>query len=186
MAENKQHNISEALLTYGASDLSIDILKHCSLQDLLELSVDPKQARVAFRASWALEHILLKHTELFKGIIPTLLSNYTFTDNWSSLRSYTKLWMWLLSEKNTAYNITPEQEEQLLEKTFAIIEDSDCPVAVLVNAYDILMYLVPNHPWVAQELRLQLELSLEKEASAALISRAKRLFKKLSRVKNID
>ena len=166
----------------GASDLTIKLLDQYSLAELMAWSVDPQHSRLAFRAAWALEHILLDNPHLFTSLYPEILKNYSYTMNWSSLRSYTKLLMWILSDKNQAFTCTELEEEAILEKTFAVVEDRACPVAVLVNGFDILKAMIPNYPWVAQELQLLLELHLEKEPSAALKSRGHKLMKHLAKL----
>ncbi len=183
MSTQKHQQQSEALLQYGASDFTLDLLKEIPFLDLAKLSVNLDHPRVAFRAAWAMEHIVLKNTFLIKDHQDLLIQNYCFSENWSVLRSYSKIMMWMCSKANQSFEITELEEENIIEKTFQIIEDSTCPVAVLVNAFDILFQCIPNHPWLAQELKLQIELQLEKEASAALKSRGNKLLKALSRIK---
>lgn len=183
MFTQKHQQQSEALLQYGASDFSLALLKEIPFLDLAQLSVNLDHPKVAFRAAWALEHIVLKNTYLIEEHQDLLIQNYCFSENWSVLRSYSKIMMWMTSKANQSFDLTELEEENIIEKTFQIIEDTSCPVAVLVNAFDILFQCIPNHPWLAQELKLQIELQLEKEPSAALKSRGNKLLKALSKIK---
>lgn len=175
---------SEVLLHYGASDLQPErIFKDISLEELLQLSVHASLERISFRASWALEHILLNDSPLLLQQQDTIISNYLQLDNWSSIRSYTKLLMKLLELNNTnKTTISPTASEAILEKTFAIVDNVACPVAVKVNAFDILFLQCKTYKWLANELKLQITFALEKDDSAALKSRGNRLLKKLERI----
>lgn len=175
---------SAALLHYGAADLHPErIFKDISLEELLQLSVYASQERIVFRASWALEHILLNDHPLLLKQQDTIISNYLQIDNWSSLRSYTKLLMKLLEFNNTnKTTISTTASEAILEKTFAIVDNIACPIAVKVNAFDILFLQCRSYKWLANELKLQITFALEKDDSAALKSRGKRLLEKLERI----
>ena len=179
MTANNIENLKEALISFGASDLNENILNDISLTELMELSVDESKPRLCFRSAWALEHILLKNTNLFSSSYKILISNYVKLNNWSSLRSYTKLVMWLVSNKNLDIQLTEEERENILEKTFQIIENSGCPVAVKVNGFDILYDLCPYFEGLSQELKVLIELNLEKENTPALKSRGTYILKRL-------
>lgn len=174
--------IQEALMYIGASDLNTDLLQIVSLEDLLAMNMDRENPRLAFRTAWAVEHILLKHTDLLAQVYPTMLSQYNQLENWSCLRSYTKLIMWMLGKENKRISLTESELESILDKTFSIVEDPECPVAVLVNGLDILFLLSVEMKWLRTELRMLVEFHLEKEATPALKSRGSMLLKKLTKL----
>ncbi|WP_313189335.1 hypothetical protein [Sphingobacterium sp.] len=181
MREKTEDKFIEALMHFGASDLNEEILQVVSLDHLLRWSMDEENPRLCFRSSWAMEHILLKNPEHFNAIYKRLITNYQNLNNWSSLRSYTKLLMWLLSKSNTSITLSEKEKEIILEKSFAIIDLNDCPVAVKVNAFDILFRLIPTYEWVAKELKLIIELHLEKENTPALKSRDTYILNRLAK-----
>lgn len=182
MSEKTEDKIKEALMHFGASDLNEEIFKVVSLDQLLRWSMEEENPRLCFRSAWAMEHILLKNPEHFNAIYKRLITNYQDVKNWSSLRSYTKLLMWLISKSNTSIALTEKEKEIILEKSFAIIDINDCPVAVKVNAFDILYRLIPTYEWVANELKLIIELNLEKENTPALKSRGTYILNKLAKM----
>lgn len=174
------NTISEALFSYGASDLNEQILTTISLEELLSICSSLNNNRASFRAAWALEHILIGNRTLLVQQKPQLLYIYSTTTNWSVLRSLSKLVIELTKElKRERKFISEEEEENLLEKTFQILNDVDCPIAVRCNAYDILMAYVPKHEWLAHELRIQIQFDLERSSTPALASRGMRILKKL-------
>jgi hypothetical protein len=174
-----KHSIQEALLTASASDFNSNLLERVSLEDLIAWSIQQEKERLAFRSSWALEHLLLKNTELFQGIHHLILDGFISTANWSVLRCYSKLLMWLFSNKNQRYPITVEHEIAIIEKSFYLLDQSNCPVALKVNIMDILFLQIKNHDWIRNELKLLVELELEKEASPALRSRGAYILKRI-------
>ncbi|MGX1753237.1 hypothetical protein [Sphingobacterium sp. NPDC055346] len=182
MSEKTEDKFKEALMHFGASDLNKEILKVISLDQLLQWSIEDNNPRLCFRSAWAMEHILLKNPEHFNAIYKRLIINYRDLKNWSSLRSYTKLLMWMLSKSNASITLTEKEREIILAKSFAIIDLNDCPVAVKVNAFDILYRLIPSFEWVAKELKLIIELSLEKENTPALRSRGTYILNRLAKM----
>lgn len=172
--------ISEALYTYGASDLNEQLLKTISLEELVFLCASTRDSRTSFRAAWALEHILIKNRDLLQQTTKKLIESYFTITNWSVLRSLTKLIIEITNEsRQHSHSLSEEEEEKLLAKTFNILSDIDCPIAVRCNAYDIIFALIPQHEWLANELRIQIKFDLEKNTTPALLSRGLRILKKL-------
>ncbi|WP_164108112.1 MULTISPECIES: hypothetical protein [Sphingobacterium] len=173
------NTISEALYSYGASDLNEQILKTISLEELFVLCTSTTHSRTSFRAAWALEHILINNRPLLLQNKNITLCSYATVTNWSVLRSLSKLVIELTKELKKNSNFLDQEEESLLEKTFHILSNIDCPIAVRCNAYDILMALVPKHEWLANELCIQIQFDLERNSTPALSSRGMRILKKL-------
>ena len=177
------NTISEALFSYGASDLNEQILNTISLEELPSLCSSLNNSRTSFRAAWALEHILIANRTLLLQQQPQILYIYSTTTNWSVLRSVSKLVIELIKElKHERRLLSEEEEENLLEKTFQLLSDIDCPIAVRCNAYDIVLALVPKHEWLAHELRIQIQFDLERSSTPALASRGLKVLKKLERI----
>ncbi|ERJ59771.1 hypothetical protein [Sphingobacterium paucimobilis] len=180
MDNQRFQTISEALYQYGASDLNKDILKHISIDELICVSTSTENQRAAFRAAWALEHILLSSVDLLHRYQKQIATLYITTTNWSVLRSISKLLLELHKASKKGLDLPDEDnEEKLLEKTFQLLADTNCPIAVRCNAYDILLAFVVKHPWLAHELRIQIQFDLEKKNTPALSSRGLRILKKL-------
>lgn len=175
-----EEQLKEALLNYSASSLTEEAIDLFPVPTLLAWLQMPLEGRLSFRTAWYVEHIFIKRTAYFALYSREIIAIYVANENWSVLRSFSKLVMLLYSKAHQAIHITEEQEEAILEKSFWIIDHSDCPVAVLVNAMDILARLVPKQEWIAHELRLRIELALEKEATPALKSRGSRILKRIA------
>src|SRR5690606_35163201 len=90
---------------------------------------------------------------------------YVSSNNESSLRSTSKLIMRLL--ELVFQEITSDEQGNILEKAFQLIEQHDCPVALLVNCWDILLLLSVVHPWIREELKLHITFYLERHATPA-------------------
>ncbi|MDR2285238.1 MAG: hypothetical protein LBE37_18645 [Sphingobacterium sp.] len=180
MDKTRFNTISEALYTYGASDFNTAILTSISIDELIFISTSTEVPRAAFRAAWALEHLLLHSPPLLHQYQGQIIDLYTSSNNWSVLRSITKLTIALTkaNSKDTTL-LSDEQEEGLLEKTFQVLAAVDCPIAVRCNAYDILFTLTIKHEWLAQELRTQILFDLEKNKTPALSSRGQKILKKI-------
>lgn len=182
MHTERINQITEALFSQSASVVKRGILQYVSIEELLELSLHPTE-RIAFRAAWSLEHVLLTDDKQdLQRRINDIIGIYIASDNWSVLRSYSKLIMEILSHPESLRNLTEENTESILNTTFRILENSECPVAVRCNAYDILTYFIPQHEWIIQELKHRMELDLERNEMPALKSRAKKVLKRLERI----
>jgi len=176
---NKQYKdgLANALLENSALDLYAHILKEYTVEDLLALCHQTAHYRLAFRAAWTLEHVLLKDKVLLSRYTPEVIELYLITDNDSSLRSISKLIMQLL--KTSLASFTPQHQEDILSKTFRLIEKEDCPVALLVNCWDILYVLSKQYDWITQELQLYILFHLEKNPTPASKSRGNRILNRL-------
>ena len=182
MHSERIEQIIEALFSQSASVIKRGILRYASIEELLKLSLHPKE-RLAFRAAWAVEHVLLSDDKKdLHHWIAAIINVYKSSSNWSVLRSISKLMMEILQDKDAFSKPTEEDAESILNTTFLILENSDCPIAVRCNAYDILVFFAPQHEWIIQELSLRIKLDLERNETPALKSRAKKVLKRLERI----
>ncbi|MGO1649958.1 MAG: hypothetical protein ACTHYC_00075 [Sphingobacterium sp.] len=169
-------------LILESSPSSFDELRESvSIETLFRCSAEENRPRLAFRSAWALEHLLQRDPVLLEQYCSFVQDHFVSASNWSVLRSYSKLVMVLLSQREWWREAGQNSKESLLEKSFSLVERGDCPVAVKVNCWDILFGLVQEFDWLAQELRMQIEIALEKEPSAAIKSRGARILTKLNR-----
>ncbi|APU97444.1 hypothetical protein BV902_14740 [Sphingobacterium sp. B29] len=90
--------LSVTLRSFEVTDFSLNILQGISLADLLNISLE-KDKKIAFRAAWVFETIVLKNTTLLKSVLAQFLDNLKKQKNWSCLRSYTKILLFLTSKK---------------------------------------------------------------------------------------
>lgn len=181
MQEERINKITEALFSNSASVMKDGILKYASVEELFELSLHT-QERVAFRAAWFLEHILLSsEAETILSNYDRIIKVYIESNNWSVLRSITKILMTYLHQTDIS-SLTENDVEKIINKTFNALENSDCPIAVRCNLYDILHLLIPQQRWLISELKYRIQLDLAINETPALSSRAKRILKKLERI----
>ncbi|WP_159638072.1 hypothetical protein [Sphingobacterium composti Ten et al. 2007 non Yoo et al. 2007] len=180
MQQKRINQITEALYTNSASVIKEGILQYATIEQLYELSLYPVE-RTAFRAAWCLEHVLLNGDKL--ALInkkDSTLQVYSNSNNWSVLRSISKIVMETLEV--VASSIDEKETELLLNKTFDILENTECPIAVRCNCYDILCLLSTNELWIIPELRQRIHFDISINETPALKSRAKRVLKKLERI----
>ncbi|MDM1295738.1 hypothetical protein HX021_15715 [Sphingobacterium sp. N143] len=174
--DEKIHFLSVTLRSFEVTDFSLDMLQEISLQDLLDISLE-KNKTVSFRAAWVFETIVLKDTRLLQGLLPSFFSNIREQKNWSCLRSYSKLLMYLTSKQNRLYPLDEHIEVEIIEHAFQWVIDEQCPVAVVVNCLDILNQLSQKHTWIKEELLAQINYFQRVKPSPALLSRTKRILK---------
>ena len=156
-----------------------DLNDKVSIELLLEWSLDEQFPRLAFHSAWALEHLLKGAPSLLMQKASQVQQQYLQSTNWSVLRSYSKLMMVLTADKVWLDDLKEADREDILEKTLALVDQVDCPIAVKVNCWDILSALVSVFSWLGRELQLQIQLALEKNPSPALKSRGIRILKRL-------
>lgn len=182
MQEERINKIAEALFQYSASVIKDGILQYASIEELFELSLYSHE-RTAFRAAWALEHVLLGNSkkQSIQDYTDKILDIYCQSENWSVLRSISKVVMELLTILDIK-TLTENQTEDIINKTFNCLENSDCPVAVRCNMYDILFLFIKENSWLTTELYHRMQLDLSINDTAAIRSRSQRLMKKLERI----
>lgn len=166
--------LSVTLRNFGVTDFSLAILQDISLSDLLDLSLE-KDKVVSFRAAWLFETIVLKDTSLLNGLLPQFFENIKQQKNWSCLRSYSKILMYLTSKQNRSYTFDRSTEEDMITYAFQWMIDTTCPIAVLVNCMDILNNLSKAHIWVKDELIAQIQYFQKIKPGPALMSRTNRI-----------
>ncbi|MBE8720427.1 hypothetical protein [Sphingobacterium pedocola] len=176
--------ISKTLVKIRVSEVSSAVFALHSLDELFELSLQTDDKQIAFRAAWIIETVFLKEPNYFTKHTEHVIDAYIKTENWSCLRSYTKLIMWILSPKNKFTIPENDQRKVILEKTFTSLLNLNCPIAVKVNCFDILFYLKNDEDWIQEELTAQLQLCISQSPTPAIKSRGNRVLNKLKRITN--
>jgi hypothetical protein len=177
VSKSKEAQLIQSILQNSALDIYKTILQTHSSKDIFKLAQQTYDPRLAFRASWTLEHILLEQKDLLISHQTDVITLYASSNNHSSLRSISKLVIHLLQQRDQ--KITGQYRDDILEKTFQLAEKNDCPVALLVNCWDILFLLSAAEPWLRQELKTHITFYLERHATPATKSRGLRILKKL-------
>lgn len=136
--------------------------------------------QIAFRASWVLDAVSTVNLDAFIVHLSDFLELYPTITNASVQRSFTKIMMLLTQEKLMRnQGLKPKSFEECLGATFDWLLNPKTPVAVQSNALEVVFQLSPYYDWVLEELTVILEEKLV-SSSPALISRAKRLLKKIN------
>lgn len=148
--------------------------RQASATDLLSLSLsaDP---HVCFRAAWVLDHLVRLVPDALNSLVPQFLSTYTQVSSQGSRRIFSRVLSVLDHGRVTS---SPGFAESL-ECTFEWLIAPDCAVAVQANCLDVLYRYRNSADWISFELAAQIEFLLS-NASPALLSRGKRILKKLS------
>lgn len=152
------------------------------VKDLIDLTFF-REAPVAFRAAWVLEHTATHFPGIFAPDVPYFLEKYPLQDNESCRRHYTKLMAYILTHRSLqpAFIDYPA----VIEATFSWLAGPQTPVAVKANCMDILYLLRGQEDWIAEELAAQISFLLH-NGTAALQSRGKKILAKLSHNKFYD
>ena len=133
--------------------------------------------RVAFRAVWLLEKVLLRRLLLDVAVVHYIISRITEVTHPSCQRHYAKIVMHLTSNKVPAHiqgELLDVNTDLLVEQCFKWIIDSKVLVAVKVHACEALFNLRNRHKWIADELSEQLHY-LMRNGSAGMQAKGKKL-----------
>jgi len=167
-------------LTLLGNDLSISIV------ELHDLCYDTTHPKLAFRAAWVLEYIVVHHPDRFVMIAETFLTRLPSQKNHSCQRQFTNILIYLTrSQASNPYRdvIQPTHREQLVETVFNWFIDPHTPVAVQANCMDVLLNMSSEFEWIKEELKQQIEFLL-RNGSAAIQSRGKKVLTALGRSKS--
>lgn len=171
--------LKTGIRAYEASIFDLNFIQQqgLSVEALLDYAYH-QDAQIAFRASWLLEHTVLKAPHCIRDVYDDFMHRLPSQKNWSCIRSFTKIGMLVTRRPSKILVSRSEQEDVWIEQCFNWIIADDCPVAVLVNCLDILYQLSIKHVWIKDELAAQIQ-HLLKNPTPALASRAKRILKRI-------
>ena len=140
------------------------------IHDLLELGNSGKDK--SWRAMWLLEKVLEKNRQLLTNDIYEKITHYFLDqhDN-SQLRHLLKI---LLMYKNKEY------DGAIVDRCFNMITSIQYDAAVRVHAMQLIFNMSLIYPEFGQELKPLLEDIVEMSEKPALLSRGRKLLKKLA------
>lgn len=164
----------------AASLASLCIRGKFSVKELIDLCFH-HDAVLAFHAAWVAEHVFLSG-KVAQADWEYFFSRYTSQENKSCQRYFTKIGIYFFTKQYPDYQV---DVQPVLEKTFEWLADEETPVAVKANCIDILYELRGEEDWLKEELMFQIEFILRNSNSAALQSRAKKFFAKLSKERKL-
>lgn len=153
-----------------------------------ELCYDQQDVSFAFRAAWILEYIATHYPQRFMPIFTEFLFKMPSQQNPSCQRHFTKILMIITHPKapdcfrDTYLRV---DREHVVETVFGWLIDTRTPVAVQVNCMDVLFNMCAEFPWIAEELKQQIQFFL-RDGSAAMQSRGKKILAKLTKIKTVS
>ncbi len=159
---------------------SIAAEENFSIRELIDLTFH-KEEQIAFRASWILENIYLKHQEGFIPLSTHFLTVFSTQNNLSCRRHYGKILALMTSKKaplSIKELIQEYDTEQLVETVFSWLIDEKVPVAIKSHCLNILANLSLKHPWIKDELLQTMDYLIDKE-SIAFYAKVKQIRKQL-------
>ncbi|MBC7915835.1 MAG: hypothetical protein H7Y07_17130 [Pyrinomonadaceae bacterium] len=156
--------VNELALYGSQNDIAIKDLMSITLHDTPE---------IAFRAAWVLENSVLCYEKNYS--INELVGYYLKQNNFSCMRHYTKIMMFLVKRGKI---LMTKDSDKVIDLTFEWLINPTTPVAVKVNCLDILYGFKDYSDWIVEELPSQIQFHL-KDGTAAMQSRGKKLLKHL-------
>jgi len=180
------HEISKTLTKNKAADLAkLASQGTMNIIDLLDACYHPQKA-TAFRAAWILEALESKNPLLFTAILDRYIQRLAEQKNPSCQRHFSKILIQYTKPRSSeirqgAFNaLSIDLKERVVEVLFEWLIKTDTPVAVQVNCMDVLFYMIPAFPWIAEELESQIVFYLQ-DGSAAMQSRGRKILAKMRR-----
>jgi hypothetical protein len=148
--------------------------------DLIDITFHPDK-NIAFRAAWILENLFLQKPESYLNDIDYLFERVKDVKNESCKRHYAKIVMHVTDPKALS-SIKQKIEEIDLEPTveqfFDWMIDPKAAIAIKVFASHALFNIRHRYPWIAGELKDQIQF-LMRNGSAAIQSRGRKLLSQL-------
>ena len=150
------------------------------ISDLVDITFHSNK-KVAFRAAWILENMLLQKPEDYADNIEYIFSQIKNIENPGCKRHYAKIVMHLTSPKAPAiiqHKLASVDPEPIVEKMFDWLIDPKVLIAVKVFTAQSLFNMRHRYPWIADELANQLRF-LMLNGTAAIQSRGRKLLEQL-------
>ena len=147
-----------------------------SLHDLIDITFHPDK-NIAFRAAWILENFFLQKPESYLNDIDYMFERIKDIKNESCKRHYAKIVMHITAPKVPSLikqKIDDIDLEPTVEQFFDWMIDPKVAVAIKVFASHALFNIRHRYPWIAGELKDQIQF-LMRNSSAAMQSRGRKL-----------
>ncbi|HTD99720.1 MAG TPA: hypothetical protein VK668_10545 [Mucilaginibacter sp.] len=151
-----------------------------ALRDLINITFHPDK-NIAFRAAWILENLFLQKPESYLNDIDYLFERIKDVKNESCKRHYAKIVMHITAPKAPLLikqKLEKIDLEPVVEQFFDWMIDPKAPVAIKVFASHALFNIRHRYPWIAGELKDQIQF-LMRNGSAAIQSRGRKLLAQL-------
>ncbi len=146
----------------------VDYPKHIDM--LFDIGLDDKETK-SWRAIWLADKIHEKHPELIQPYVPLMIEALKMTKDESKIRHLLKL---------VSINQIPEHELSfLLDYCIKNFTNADVPIAIRVHAMQTLFAISEIETDFKHELVPLIEHEMEFHSTAGIISRGKKLLKKL-------
>jgi hypothetical protein len=136
-------------------------------------------ARVAFRAAWALEWAYFSAPEGLLPHIDIFVEAFLKSDNGSVHREYLKILCDIQCRRIVEFDDI--QRVRIVEKAFDLLISPATKPGVKVWCMDILSSAPPHLDWVGEALTEALHRILESDPSPGLANRASKVLRKLRR-----
>ncbi len=165
--------LTEKLSHIGVGELEIwklSVLSDELLFKQVYSLIFSEDQKIAWRAGWIIDNATEDYPELLSPFIPDIILQLILTQNSSLKRIFTRML--------GRYEIPEEFLVQLINRCFELLSSSE-PVAVRVNAMQVLFNISQREVGLKQELALVLESHLEDGGSAGFINRAEKLLRNL-------
>ena len=167
--------LKEKILHIEAGELGLWVLSVLSDETVFAqvysmiAAADPK---LAWRCGWIIDNATENYPELLVPFIPDIVAQLNSTQNGSLKRIFTRM---LSRHEIPEYLLV-----QVVNRCFELLSPTE-PVAVRVNAMQVLFNVSQREPGLKQELSVVLEGLLEEGGSAGFINRTEKLLRKLHR-----
>ena len=152
---------------------------------LHDLCYDTEHSKLAFRAAWVLEYLVVHYAERFLPVAGDFLRRLGDQQNRSCQRHFTNILIRLTHPKaHKGYRevMRSADREQLVETVFGWFIDPRTPVAIQANCMEVLLHMSDEFEWIKDELKQQINFLL-RDGSAAIQSRGKKVLGVLNRLK---
>lgn len=165
--------LKEKLSHIGVGELEIwklSVLSDESLFKEVYSLIFSDDQKVSWRAGWIIDNATEDNPELLSPFIPEIVSEFILTQNSSLKRIFTRM--------VSRHEISEEFLVPTINRCFELLSSAE-PVAVRVNAMQVLFNISQREPGLKRELVLMLENQLEEGGSAGFINRAEKLLRRL-------
>ena len=147
-----------------------------ALRDLIDITFYPDRD-IAFRAAWILETLFLLKPESYLNDMDYLFSRIKDVQNESCKRHYAKMVAHITAPKaplSIQHKIKETDLEPIVEQLFDWMIDPKVRIAVKVFASTALFNMRHRYPWIAEELKDQIQF-LMRDGTPAIQSRGRKL-----------
>lgn len=126
--------------------------------------------KIAWRSAWIIDSATEDYPELLSPYISKIIAHFSHTTNSSLNRIFTRI----LSR----YKLPDELLGLVFDRCFKLLSPLE-PVAVRVNAMQVLFNISQQEPDLKPELAMVISGLIEEGGTAALLNKAEKLLKKL-------